>query len=167
MGKICDPPSFTGGQCATQYELIWEATCVRPSGQTGTPPIGTNSRYKSYDMTYGKWYFPGPITSISPAYEYDDNGYGNWNWVFDISCANGAITRGSTIFATPENSNRNKNLWSQPRLISVLGSPNNCGDPPGGCRCSDDSCRVDCSTAPDGFCCIDHKIANAIASLLS
>lgn len=34
------------------------------------------------------------------------------------------------------------------------------------CRCSDDSCRVDCVTSPDGFCCIDHSLTDRLLQVL-
>lgn len=34
------------------------------------------------------------------------------------------------------------------------------------CRCSDDSCRVDCITQPDGFCCVDHSVTNRLIQVL-
>ena len=32
--------------------------------------------------------------------------------------------------------------------------------------CTPDSCRVDCATAPDGFCCIDHAVTNRLLQTL-
>lgn len=34
------------------------------------------------------------------------------------------------------------------------------------CQCTPDSCRVDCSTAPDGFCCIDHSLTDRLLQIL-
>ena len=36
----------------------------------------------------------------------------------------------------------------------------------GKCGCPPDSCRVDCATAPDGFCCIDHSLTNRLLQTL-
>ncbi len=32
--------------------------------------------------------------------------------------------------------------------------------------CSIDSCRIDCDTAPDGFCCIDHSFTDRLLQVL-
>jgi hypothetical protein len=34
-------------------------------------------------------------------------------------------------------------------------------------KCTPDSCRVDCATALDGFCCIDHSLTNRLGEVLS
>lgn len=39
--------------------------------------------------------------------------------------------------------------------------------PPPICRCSEDSCRVDCPNAPDGFCCIDHSLTNRLLQVIN
>lgn len=37
-----------------------------------------------------------------------------------------------------------------------------------GCiKCSTDSCRVDCATSPDGFCCIDHSLTDRLLQVLA
>ena len=39
--------------------------------------------------------------------------------------------------------------------------------PDSGCTsCTPDSCRVDCSNAPDGFCCIDHSFTDRLLQVL-
>lgn len=35
------------------------------------------------------------------------------------------------------------------------------------CRCSNDSCRIDCSTSPHGFCCIDHSVTNRLLQIFA
>ena len=37
----------------------------------------------------------------------------------------------------------------------------------GGAICSQDSCRVDCAIAPDGFCCIDHLLTDRLLQVLA
>lgn len=34
-------------------------------------------------------------------------------------------------------------------------------------NCSADSCRVDCATSADGFCCIDHSATNRLLQVLT
>lgn len=34
------------------------------------------------------------------------------------------------------------------------------------CRCTSDSCRVDCANAPDGFCCIDHSFTDRLLQII-
>jgi hypothetical protein len=53
------------------------------------------------------------------------------------------------------------------RVIRYDGQPDTGGDPPGtNCRCSEDSCRVNCAIAPDGFCCIDHSLTDRLLQVL-
>ena len=33
-------------------------------------------------------------------------------------------------------------------------------------KCSFDSCRVDCATSPDSFCCIDHSLSNRLLQVI-
>ena len=33
--------------------------------------------------------------------------------------------------------------------------------------CSSDSCRIDCGSSPDGFCCIDHAVTNRLLQVLT
>ena len=35
-----------------------------------------------------------------------------------------------------------------------------------GVTCSDDSCRIDCASDPDGFCCIDHSLTDRLLQQL-
>ena len=58
-------------------------------------------------------------------------------------------------------------VWFPFGGAQFLGVPqyfieSNCGTP----SCSTDSCRVDCATAPDGFCCIDHAVTNRLLQTL-
>ena len=152
MGKICDPPSFTGGQCFTSYSLPFRATRI---GQ------GTVFVLLAFDYIRNTTLFRGPIQEIGIPY---DNGFG---WNFLVTTRDGTF-EAQTRFASPSNNpNTNLSRWSQPVLQPLNGSPNNCGDPPPtNCRCTPDSCRVDCATAPNGFCCIDHAVTNRLLQTL-
>jgi hypothetical protein len=33
-------------------------------------------------------------------------------------------------------------------------------------RCSSNSCRIDCISSPDGFCCIDHALTNTLLQVI-
>ena len=55
------------------------------------------------------------------------------------------------------------------RCIDARGTPVQPVTPPPSprkCWCSNDSCKVDCATAPDGFCCIDHSLTNQLLQTL-
>jgi hypothetical protein len=34
------------------------------------------------------------------------------------------------------------------------------------CGCSETSCRVDCASAPDGFCCIDNSLTDRLLQII-
>ena len=56
------------------------------------------------------------------------------------------------------------------RCMDERGTPIQPTTPPDGdrnCYCSPDSCRVDCATSPDGFCCIDHAVTDRLLQVLN
>lgn len=134
MGKICDPPPFTGGQSeGVVYDVMvsWESY----------PTWARIAPYRDVTVI-------GPVYAIEP-FENEDS-------------ANGVRIRSSGgVNRIAGNVNYSRNY--QAYLIRADGQPDTGGDPPSAnCRCSDDSCRVDCAGAPDGFCCIDHSFTDAL-----
>ena len=161
MGKICDPPSFTGGQCVgVKYKLLFKATVIYSTVYY----VSVGSIHYQFARGVGAQLdgFPGELTSIGTPYK---NGL---VWRFDVNSSTyGAFTATTDFNASNFYAGI---IYSQPVLVSVSrpdGQIDNCGDPPPtNCRCSEDSCRVDCAGAPDGFCCIDHAVTNRLLQTL-
>ena len=156
MGKICDPPPFSGGQCRSRYQLSFTV-------QNSVFGSGTESGYTT------QW---GAISNFRIIKKPN----GLVDVAFD-SFSLGAIplipiTERVTVSGL-------KGIWdlgggrettikiANIVLVRESGLPDDCGDPPPiNCRCTPDSCRVDCVSAPDGFCCIDHSLTNRLLQTL-
>lgn len=152
MPKICDPPAFTGGQLAnTNYWVTFE---------TYTDIYGYPFRYLStYTIQLtGKITGSGHRRRDAYPYMYDailiyttyyTNGYSftelGWYYREDL--------RTEVIITN---------------IVRVDGLPDSPDNPPStNCYCSNDSCRVDCASSPNGFCCIDHSVPNRLLQVLA
>jgi len=137
VGKICDPPSFTGGQMTNQ---------VYRFDITAANNLGVRSP-NGWGLATGK------IISITPFNDIPLTGCGLI--VVD--------SLGSTTY------NGNCNFFRNWRAVNIRlrsGGQDTGGDPPPNCRCTPDSCRVDCVGAPNGFCCIDHSFSDRLLQVL-
>ena len=145
MGKICDPPPFTGGQCRIRYTVLYDIT----------NSDGITERMTRGDLSS----LSGRFTHIS----YDDTNPTN-----NQAALHNDLGQSIGLFRSFSINNWGKRVsWSNFEFIPPDGFIDNCGDPPPiNCRCSEDSCRVDCATAPDGFCCIDHSLTNRLLQVL-
>ena len=160
MPKICDPPPFIGGQNPIiEYVFTFTQTCVS-SGWGENHFSGTNTR-EVLRTDLGNW-ISGKIISI-------EQGVFNNFSIFKVTNDKGvsviARTSGSdyqyyfggyggvyTIYS-----------YSNIKFFPINNSIDTTGDPPStNCICSADSCRVDCATSPNGFCCIDHSVTNRL-----
>jgi hypothetical protein len=158
VGKICDPPPFTGGQCPVRYFLDID---VHSYDQYNGAYYGVR-RHRNIDVF-------GPLDNL----EVFDKGKR-----LDNRIRNGVVlgwfdvpTYGYTIpYIHPTIWDFWAGISVSFSIISIRRRDNqldNCGDPPPtNCRCTPDSCRVDCATAPDGFCCIDHAVTNRLLQTL-
>jgi len=158
MGKICDPPPFSGGQCPVAYLVDIDVAAFNANGDPLFAPIKhrdilvfgplDNIRVFQNGMT-----FQGRVRNGVRLGWFDVPTYGYSVEQFFQS----HFTFFPGVFVQFSN-------LSFRRTDSQF---DNCGDPPPiNCRCSEDSCRVDCATAPDGFCCIDHSLTNQLLQTL-
>lgn len=154
MGKICDPPPFAGGQCPVVYAVTMTGS-VRHDSWTWQPSVSIERATGLNPYTRG---YIGSIVSIDPV-------------VISTTCLirivhNGGNTTTHEFIAGYGEGT----FWESFSVVSIVRQDNqhdDCGDPPPiNCRCSDDSCRVDCAGAPDGFCCIDHSLTNRLLQTL-
>ena len=120
------PAGFTGGQCATNYEVYWRATCIR-TGNFDPTQLGDVRVLVGYSNVTGFDYFLGPLTSIGTPYE----GFNKY-FFFNISTGNGDI-KGFTTFVGIGDTGPTGARWSVPVIDHITGSPNNCGNPPFKC----------------------------------
>lgn len=157
MGKICDPPPFRGGQCvgkvyAIEYKITFENGQVRYHNDESPSLVSLPSNCASYTNRVG------PITgNISVI--WNPSGFGGFN--------QGKIYLDgvySTYFFPLDGKNTASVVLNK---VTPCSGVDNCGDLPStNCRCSDDSCRVDCASAPDGFCCIDNSLTDRLLQLI-
>lgn len=166
MPKICDPPQFTGGQCqGVFYNVLWRLTTREVSfgfvnGKFGAFPNGLEN------VSTGTTNFRGQLIRVSPPIQLisntvrpdpNDPYYGSFEGT--ILRGNGQVTQFARYFES-----------AKLEILSVTredGLPDNCGDTPSlNCRCSPDSCRIDCEGEPDGFCCIDHAFTDSLIDIL-
>ena len=129
---------------------------------------GTLKRHCYREMITNSSYRP-PITGISgdstTCYNWDRD-YATLTSSIMIHCADGQQSgysdNGPVQIAYTSNSDR---IWYPGRLsgFSILALI-----PVGNllAKCTPDSCRVDCPSAPDGFCCIDHATTNRLLQTL-
>lgn len=157
MGKICDPPPFSGGQCAERGYFVryqWRQFALDGSviiGWTQAQQQGLGAIGRVYTVNYDDTGSNTPTTGIGVIFTT----YAHRPAPIKVLTLHGFQVRNAIL---------------EIRNISVTpmdGLIDNCGDPPGvNCRCTPDSCRVDCATAPDGFCCIDHSLTNRLLQTL-
>lgn len=141
MGKICDPPPFKGGQLVgVAYSPVWQSS----SNPTDIRAAGG---------------FTGAISGIEVFLDPNPPYAG---WLARAFTSSGIQVTGTShsIFSSAD----------KPILFDLRrsdGQPDTGGDPPSAnCRCSEDSCRVDCASAPNGFCCIDHAFTDRLLQVL-
>ncbi len=159
MGKICDPPPFTGGQCqAISYQVyIRQTTLIN------------NSVYNNVFTLTG---------SIGAAFDEFDirldpqsnqmRGYTRQGFLFDSGQSLFLWREGFGTGQDPVRTRTKPYAFKITAVFRVDRQADNCGDlPSSNCRCSDDSCRVDCAAAPDGFCCVDHSVTNRLLQVLT
>lgn len=156
MGKICDPSPFTGGQSlGVRYRFRFTRTIIRsPRGDVGT--VYEEDRVDIDNTVFGI------VTGIEIGVF---NNYSN----FRVFHANGVklANHGSGLnyydyYGITEYSYTNIVFTRSDNLTDTGGNPNQTN-----CRCSDDSCRVECIGQPDGFCCINHSVTNQLLSVLA
>ena len=164
MGKICDPPPFTGGQMQGIRYAIQIRTVNNFTGavlywvqQHNNGGRGRATPFTDAEMigSASGWYIArGKILGIdlsNPPY------YEPWN----LFTSNGTIVN----FFNVLNNNKPSGIY---RVVRMDGLVDTGGDLPStNCRCTDDSCRVDCAGAPDGFCCIDHSVTNTLLQVIT
>lgn len=158
MGKICDPPAFSGGQAPNiLYRVRFRQINLKTnqiSDYFADLKGAITGLYDEFDIRLD------PITQQKRGYTrqgfYYRSGASNYLW------REGFGTGGDNL------ATQTKPYSFQILSISRLdGLPDTGGDPPPtNCRCSDDSCRVDCATAPDGFCCIDNSFTDRLLQIL-
>ena len=155
MPKICDPPNFEGGQCPVRYTIA----CRVRQFENGSL-INTANFFHSNSNIYF-----GAISSISPAVKAAGDSVNGFKVACRDSLGNPIIREIPSGFSTYTGL-----LVVVVDNISVQrtdGLVDDCGSPQGdNCRCSDDSCRVDCAGLPDGFCCIDHSLTDRLLDVL-
>ena len=116
----------------------------------------------------GLWYYTinyygGPIRISVSGYRNEILQYGIVSSAF---CSQWGLAQAYAFLTNPCRDKTRHIVCSE----SSLGDPK-CRDfvfvpTESDCYCSDDSCRVDCATAPDGFCCIDHAVTNRLLQTL-
>lgn len=153
MGKICDPPSFTGGQSAgviykiaiSWYRTSWQQEVFAVFGGengSGAPSPPADSTIRNAGISVF-----GAISGISNRVYL-----GGDIWRVTIG--------GATVQFYVVDKGSDFRIY---KILRADGQPDIGGDPPPtNCRCTPDSCRVDCAGAPDGFCCIDHALTNRL-----
>jgi hypothetical protein len=153
MGKICDPPLFKGGQSSgIRY---WVG--AQFFSNTGVPYPGftykgmTNLReIRAFGKIYGirKKFLRSNINSEDTV-----------DWIVDSE--QGEVTLLGSVGGNQAFTGRIAYIERVDSLADTGGDP-----PPTNCRCTLDSCRVDCVGQPNGFCCIDHSITNRLLQVL-
>lgn len=146
MGKICDPQFFTGGQSpAIYYRASAKSTYGQNAGDG--PSLRRN----------GVFSLLGPV-SISVSSEKWNYGRGGTCHFIDF---NGDKQLAACVY------NDGFFNWDDIKVIRADGQADTGGNPPPtNCRCSQDSCRVDCAGAADGFCCIDNSFTDRLLQLI-
>ena len=155
MGKICDPPLFRGGQ---MLGIEYGRTCIQTVVSSPFGGNGTSRFLRRADLNLDSGVITriefGIFNNMSTFRIYGGGGIR----VFDTGGGDYDATRfGGTFYAysdirfTPTNVN----------VIDTGGDP-----PPTNCRCTPDSCRVDCASAPDGFCCIDNSFTDRLLQII-
>lgn len=158
MGKICDPPPFTGGQCVGEQYYV-ELKCYYTDGSIRyavdeNVSQTVNTRWSYLDAV-------API-NINVIVEYQYSWYGVSNSLIYFNGVYRTYIFPKSIF--PNIPCYRAEIY---RVQRKDGQLDDCGDPPStNCRCSDDSCRVDCATAPDGFCCIDNSFTDRLLQII-
>jgi len=158
MGKICDPPPFNGGQSAgVYYRVTYKETNLRLGSVVQRTDTLLGAIGAPFDIFEVKL---DPVTNQMRGYTYSGFTYNSGTQTF--------IWRQD--FGTGQDPVLTRIKPYEFTVISVVradGQTDTGGDlPTRNCKCSDDSCRVDCATAPDGFCCIDHAVTNRLLQTL-
>jgi|GEM_PF-2593606 len=163
MPKICDPPSFNGGQSAgIAYRVLLDVRLANnPPRRIFYSVDGTGAGQgvviaadnpPPVNLWQGRP-INGPI--VSPTFTIVGTVYRIFIgsvWVAQRS----ALAQFSVIISV-----------AIAGIVRVDGLPDTGGNPPPtNCRCSSDSCRVNCAGAPDGFCCVDHTFTNQLLQVL-
>lgn len=151
MPKICDPPPFYGGQTANipyivrvQYtrngDIYLDESVVLLGKIHGLSEVLTLAPNNNPNRTrIGISILYDPVDANNGAYGVAVFNYFNYETIIN------------TLFT----------------VTRVDGIDETGNDPPQtNCRCSDDSCRVDCANSRDGFCCIDHSVTNRLLQQL-
>ena len=152
MPKICDPPTYPTGQCLGLY--IWGVQTIIYSEDGSIISNKTDG-----ENSYGDY---GKILGYKVRRYNTSGSYTRFQTIVDTSHGQYIMGDGVALTTSTVTIARLINL----RLYS--GAPDRCGDPINGeCRCSADSCRVNCANAADGFCCIDHSITDRLLQVLA
>ena len=160
MGKICDPPSFTGGQCAVSYKI--RGYLRRNSIAFGNQTFGWFDNISEC---------PVPLSRLFSSLNIN-NGFGGTAFVLNAG-SGGRMAFYNRLGVEQFSAGDISGGLISPMTFTLISLTrqdrklDNCGDPPStNCRCSDDSCRVDCAAAPDGFCCIDNSFTDRLLQQL-
>ena len=157
MGKICDPPTFSGGQCnGILYNVFVESLLRSQDSQDRF--AGTN-----YGDISGGGGVKGYMAPISYGYEVSADRKTINIWVQEKRYRDSIVQSVNGVGGAPLSLD---SFWRITKVERQDKLPDTCGNLPSNCRCSNDSCRVDCSSAPDGFCCIDHSLTDRLLQVL-
>lgn len=154
MPKICDPPPFKGGQSmGVRYKVSYRYLILNDNGSvyiayviSPSSPLSIWGKISAIRVRLASNGAPRGVEIIG----YDSVGSPFTAFNFGVSWGAGQKYRLESIL-----------------VVRHDGLNDTGGDPPQtNCRCSDDSCRVDCASESHGFCCIDHSFTNALLNLL-
>ena len=148
MSKICDveikqtvTSSSVGGTLGERCAIISNRTNVSYSGLTyGQPP--SSALNVIYQPEIGS-------CSVNNLRQLPHPSSGVWAITL-FSSDQGSF--GLLMFGTGQNS------LSISTNSPVINS---------NCRCTNDSCQIDCATSPNGFCCIPHSVTNRLLQVLA
>ena len=170
MPKICDPPTFIGGQMLNVgYSIVFRrsgggANRFIASASNGGQGGAWLTQAQALANVSGAG-FRGLIRGILAItiISGDPN--------FTVGIGNNEITN----VALPANSGFVfGGISNEPYTYTFVGAfrrdglADTGGDPPPtNCRCSQDSCRIECVGSTDGFCCIDHSLSNRLLQVLA
>ena len=170
MPKICDPPTFIGGQMLNiRYSLVFRrsgggANRFIASAANGGQGAAWSTQSQALANVSGAG-FSGVIrgvintetigTIIFFALGVGNNETTTFSFPTDSGFVFGGISNQPYTYTFV-------GAFRRDRLPDTGGSP-----PPTNCRCSQDSCRIECVGSTDGFCCIDHSLSNRLLQVLA
>lgn len=150
------------GTCGLWVKGVGTPDCVNVVDieyQVGTIAIGSSiPSLQILDVIYCD---NAPAFRPSGYTRYTLSGYSGFvghGYVSQPTLSKRNCTGGYTRYTLPSYSGFVMDGWSSMPTLEKR----NCGF-----KCTEDSCRVDCATSPDGFCCIDHSVTNRLLQVFS